>query len=269
MVELKVTKSADKSYVFFGVSNKIKYSVIITNVGDVKATCVKLKDIISKGAYFIPGTFAINGCCQDVFKLDNDISVGAIQPGSNILVTFDVEVAPYNPATEIINQAVVTYCGGDGTVKTAYSPQLIIPVIKINMCIKKTVDKYIANVGEILNYSVLIRNDSNINIDNIVFFDSLSTSVELLPASVLINLEPQYIESFNEGVPLGSLNAYSSTIISFQVKIILMPELSTIKNTGRIEFSYTISDNGIPVTSFGDSCSNQVITKVNSSSWTC
>ncbi|MBW6409253.1 DUF11 domain-containing protein [Clostridium weizhouense] len=269
MVELKVTKSADKSYVFFGISNVIKYSVVITNIGDTKATCVKLRDVISKGGYFIPGTFTVNGTCQNVFGIDNDINIGSINPGSNTLVTFDVEVVKFNPPTELINKAIVTYCDENNNIITVESPEVIIPVIKINVAMKKTVDKCIAKVGEVLSYSVLIINNSNIKIDDVVFYDELPMEVELFPASVLINLEPQYIENFNEGIALGRLNPYSSIIVNFQVKIVSLPELSVIKNMGRIEFNYTILDNQIPITSLGDTCSNEVMTKVFNSTWTC
>ncbi|AOR24018.1 DUF11 domain-containing protein [Clostridium taeniosporum] len=269
MVELKVLKSADRSYVFFGISNRIKYSISITNIGDTKATSVKVKDLMSKGAQFIPGTFTINGCCQDINGINRNINVGSIKPGSNTIITFDVEIVEYNPPSEIVNKAIVTYCDENGNVLVAESQELVIPIIKINVGMKKTVDKCTAKVGEIVSYSVLITNNSNIKIDNVVFYDSLPKEVQLLPASVLINLEPQYNENFDGGIPLGTLNAYSSIMISFQVVIVSLPNSKLLKNSSTIEFSYTILDNGIPVTSLGEACSCEVITKVLDSILQC
>ncbi|AOR24016.1 DUF11 domain-containing protein [Clostridium taeniosporum] len=269
MVDLKVVKSADKSYIFFGISNRVKYSIVITNVGDTKANCVKIRDIMSKGAYFIPGTFTINGCCTDINEINSNINIGSIKPGSNIIVTFDVEVVKYNPPSQIEDQAIVTYCDENTNILTAYSQVLTIPVIRINVGMKKTVDKCTAKVGEIVSYSVLITNNSNIKIDDVVFYDSLPEEVQLLPASVLINLEPQYNENFDGGIPLGTLNAYSSIMISFQVVIVSLPNSKLLKNSSTIEFSYTILDNGIPVTSLGEACSCEVITKVLDSILQC
>ena len=262
MVELNVSKSADRSYVFLGASNVIKYSIVIENVGDAKAIFVKVKDIMSKGAIYVPGTFAVNGCKLDVINIKKDINVGSINPGGNILVTFNVRVVIYNPPTEIINQAIVTYCDEACEVMVVESNESVIPVINVNVCAQKTVDKNCTCIGDTISYSVLIRNNGNINIDNVVFYDELSPSVELIPASVFVNMSPQYIDSFNGGLALGTINAYSSLIINFQVIVISLPITAEITNTGRIEFSYTILDNEIPVTSMGDTCTNEVITKV-------
>lgn len=269
MVELKVTKSADRSYVFLGISNRIKYSIVITNIGDEKATGIKIRDINSKGAYFILGTFMINGCNYDIINIDEDISIGSINPGANTLISFDVEITKCNPPTEIRNKAIVSYCNSDHKKVIVESEEVIIPVVNINTYIKKMVDKSTTRIGEILSYSLIIRNTSNINIDNVIFYDYLPTSVELLPASVLVNLEPQYVENLSGGIGLGTINPYSSVVVSFQVKVVSLPEPALIKNTGKIEFSYTILDNGISITSLGEGCSNQVITRVINDGWVC
>ncbi|MGG7178578.1 DUF11 domain-containing protein [Clostridium paraputrificum] len=262
MVELNVSKSADRRYVFFGISNIIKYSIVITNVGDTKATNVTVRDIMSKGAFFIPGTFTVNGCKLEVMNINKDINVGSINPGGNILVTFDVKVVVFNPPSEIVNQAIVRYCDEMGNVMVAESNELVISVIDVNVCAQKSVDRSSACIGDVISYSVFIRNNGNINIDNVVFYDDLPPSVELLPASVLVNLVPQYIDNFSGGLDLGTINAHASMIISFQVAIVSLPASGCLENIGRFEYSYTILDNGIPVTSIGDTCTNEVATRV-------
>ena len=269
MVELVVQKSADKTYVFMGLSNKIKYSVIITNIGDQKACGVRLKDIICPGVNIVKDSFSVNGCSLNIKNLNKEVSVGSIRPGSNILISYEVEISEINPPSEIINQAIVTYCDENNNMLVARSNVVTIPIINLEVSVCKSVDKAVAKIGEVLNYSVLIRNNSNIPIDNIVFYEDLLQEVELLPGSVLVNLTPQYLESFENGLPLGSLNPYSSSILSFQVKVTELPNPAIICNVARIEFTYTTVISGVPIISIGETCSNSVLTKVINKKTTC
>ncbi|MGL4772523.1 MAG: DUF11 domain-containing protein [Clostridium sp.] len=261
MIQLKVEKSADRNYVFMGTSNKIRYSVIITNTGDEIARCIKIKDVRSLGGILIPDSLTVNGVKQPICNFNNCVTLGSIKPGANILVSYDVEVVKYNPPTQIVNKAIVCYCVGDQTLEVE-SNTLTIPVynICVNMC--KSVDKSVARIGDILTYSVVIRNNSNVPVNDVTFYDNLSTSLELIPSSVLVNLTPQYLETLSGGVPIGTLNAYSSVVVNFQAKVISLPTPPVIKNVGRLEFSYTIIDVETQIVSIGDTCSNEVLTRV-------
>lgn len=271
MVVLTVEKSADKKYVFIGISNKIKYSVIITNTGTTKATCVKIKDELSFGARYIPGTFSINGAIQNIKSIDDYVSIGAIKPGSNIVISYDVEIVQCTTPKNIINQASVLYCDNNGNMQEVKSQELVIPAIQISVISNKSVDKETAKIGEILNYSVFIRNDSNIVIEDIVFFDDLNESLELLPGSFLINLNLKYVNDLSQGVELGSLNPYTGIVINFQAKVNSLPNSDVVNNTSRVEFVYTIDDIGSNVSakSVGVACSNNVITVIDNETITC
>lgn len=269
MVELKVEKFADRNYVFMGISNKIKYSIIITNIGDEIVRSIKVKDIRGTGAFFVPGSFSINGCKQNICGIDDYFSIGSIKPGSNVVISYEVEVIEFNPPSKIINQAVVTYHDENNIILEIASKELEIPVVNININICKVVDKSIVKVGEVISYSVLISNKSNIQIDDVIFYDDLSEALQVIPSSVLVNTEEIYPESLSSGIKLGTINAYSSKVISFQAIVIRLPNPPCISNIGRIEFMYTVSDGGILVTSIGEACSNKVVIKVLNEVITC
>lgn len=265
MVNLRITKSSNVSYLFLGASNRIIYSLVIENLGDSKATCVRVKDILEENARIIPDTVKVNGCADDVLLCDMSISVGNIEPGGNSIITYEVEVSKKCIKSSIANKAVVSYCdnecGKSCNKFVEESNLLVVPIIDIDVKLKKSVDKVCAKVGEILSYTMIIRNDSNIILDDVVLNDKISSDLELYPASVLINGVPQYLENLNN-INLGSLNPYSSIIVQFKGKVLRMPENNTIKNEATLTFEYTVLENGIEIESEGTACSNQVCTRI-------
>lgn len=262
MIKLKVEKIADRDYIFMGVSNRVKYSVIITNIGNTIARCIKVKDVSSEGAFFVKGSFSVNGCNHDICDIGKFFSIGALKPGSNIVISYEIEIIRCNPPASVVNKAIVTYCDENNIILEVASNKLDLPIINVAANICKTVDKDIAKVGEIISYSLLVTNNGNIDIKDVVLYDELSGEVELLPMSVLINTEKIYPETLNKGINLGTIGAHSSKVVSFQVVIRCMPDSMIIMNTARIEFVYTVSNGEILVNSVGETCSNKVSTKV-------
>lgn len=271
MVNLNVVKSADRQYVFLGMSNKIRYSIIITNTGTSKAIYTKLRDFLGEGACFIPGSMTINGCKQNVLGLDYDISLGAIPPGGNTIISFEVKITPGANISQITNQAVVIYCDEEGNVGEVVSNLLVLPVIKISVCIQKTADKTKVMVGEVISYSVMIRNESNLPIENVIFYDEVSPSLEILPGTVMINMTPQFIVDFTNGLDLGTLQPHSSVVVSFQAQVISYPIGGIITNCARVEYEYTVilADVPEPIVSIGEACSDLVKTCVVNETITC
>lgn len=260
MIKLNIEKSANKNYVLLRTCNKIKYFVKITNIGDSKAKSVRIKDYLSCGAGYISGTFEMNGHFQKVSEIDKFVCIGSIKPGASVVISYEVEIKEHNTPSYIYNRALVSYCDEFNFEYNASSEELTIPVIKIEVEAYKSVDKITANEGDILNYAVVIKNNSNVPIKNIIFYDELDKNLELVPNSVLINSQVQPIEDFNNGINLGDLNAYSSLIIRFQAKIKPIESTVRIWNQARIEFIYLVNDGGIIATSFGETCTNKVST---------
>ena len=103
------------------------------------------------------------------------ISVGNIEPGGNSIITYEVEVSKKCIKSSIANKAVVSYCdnecGKSCNKFVEESNLLVVPIIDIDVKLKKSVDKVCAKVGEILSYTMIIRNDSNIILDDVVLND--------------------------------------------------------------------------------------------------
>lgn len=268
MVNLNVQKYADRSYLFIRTSNVIRYSIIITNTGDSPATCVTLRDVISNGAHVICDSITIDACKVKNIYNSRGISVGTIAAGGNKIVTFEVEVDENCPPDSVTNKVIVSYCDENNNTVEIESNSLTIPIISIDVDLKKIVSSISAKVGDVLSYTVIIRNNSNIAINDVVLYDDLPSNVTLLPATVIVNGIVQYTDNLN-GLGIGTINARSSAILIFQVKIESTENNSFIKNCSNVEYSYSVLELGNTIVSYGKACSNKVITKVSKRKCLC
>ncbi|MGL4367234.1 MAG: hypothetical protein ACRCTQ_02980 [Brevinemataceae bacterium] len=264
MERLKVEISADRKYSFINMSNKIKYSVIITNLGVEKVTNVKIKNFFSLGANYIPGTFSINGNIQNIEVIENFINIGSINSNANILISYYVEIVECNPPSQICSNAIVLYSDGYGVDNLVCSPDLYVSAIKLDIKMQLDSDKKISKIGDVVTFSALIRNNSNIAIGNIKFFNDSVEYLELIPSSILINNTEKYMGNLNEGICAGYLNTYSSLIISFQQIIKKIPRNNVISSRGNITFNYGVLDNYVLSISKGESFSNIINIKIES-----
>lgn len=272
MVDLQVIKSANTSYVFLKSSNKLLYSILIINNGDSRATGVKVKDIIDCNGKLIAGSVNVDGCNNNVLLSDMSISVGVIEPGGSSVVTYEVEVSKKSINKTISNKALVSYsdlcCGSCCNKFVVESNLLTIPVINVDVKVKKLVDKSCARVGEVLSYTLLIRNDSNISIQNVILNDYLQKDLQLFPGSIVVNGIPDNIANL-EDIDLGTINAYSTLIIQFKAKVLSIPICSSVKNLASLNFEYKVLDNYVEIVANGTSCSNEVFTRILEKNYIC
>lgn len=262
MVKLQVTKTADVTYLFYPSNNTIKYSIIVTNIGDEVAYSIKVRDLISQQVYINLDSIKLNGCTQGGYNLTSGISIGSLNPGANSIISFEIYIDKNNIPNNIYNKALVSYLDCQNNVFTVESNELAIPIINIDVCTSKKVDKKVAQIGDVLEYYILIKNNSTIAINDVIFYDIMSSCGQIIPSSVIIGSKVRFLSNLNNGVNIGTINANSSLVITFQVAVTCMCSPSTMSNVAKLNYSYTILDNGVPVTSIGESTSNTVLTKI-------
>ena len=262
MINLQITKSANKNYLFPQVCNLLRFSINIENLGDETAYRITIRNVLNKDAYFIPGTLYINGKKQKNSCPISPIYINSLAPGENISINYDIEFNDRCVLDEIQDKVVISYFNLNNIRYSSSNDDLIIPIIRLNICVSKTVDKKCACIGDVINYSIIIRNSGNIPIDNVVFYDDLPPYLSLAPASVLLNGIPQYLESFAGGWPIGTINPNVSVVISFNVQILNTIDICSILNSAKIKYDYTILDRDILNSSIGETTSCIVCTKL-------
>lgn len=262
MEGLTAVKNADKNYVFLPTSNVIQYSILLTNNYSFTVSQVEVLDALDTNVKYVSGSTMINGSCSRGSDPTQGICIGYIEAGGNAIVTFEVAVDKDCPPNFLINKAKVIFRDTNNNLLSVETNELIIPVIDIDVCVRKSTEEKFVQVGKVVDYSVVVRNNSNIDIYDATFYDNLDSKLSLLPETVRINNIQKYIASFSSGYNLGIIKANSSLIITFKAIVNCLGNPPIIKNKAELVYKYAVVDNGIVVTSKGKAKSNEVMNKI-------
>ena len=269
MTILQATKSANQEFVFItNKPEKLTYTIILRNESDCLYQNVIVTDVICHGAVFIPNSFSLNGVCLPGANPNCGVDIGSLPKGKMAVVTFDIEICPQSPPEQIDNFATITYndCCNDGNVVCVETNVISTQIAYLCVNLTKTVDKCTANKNDILNYSILIENNSNIPIDSIRLFDMLPPELTILPQTLLVNGN-KIRGDLSQGVNLGTLCAGCIYIVVFQARIDCVPYSMKLNNMATATFEYSIYLDDNIMTACGSQNSNVVSTSVGPNSF--
>ncbi|PFU35761.1 hypothetical protein COK86_30515, partial [Bacillus cereus] len=80
-----------------------------TNQGTIPATDVTITDSLPPGTTFVTNSVTLNNIPQPGVSPITGISVGTVNPGQTVTVTFQVQITAIPPNGKIENTASVTY----------------------------------------------------------------------------------------------------------------------------------------------------------------
>lgn len=268
-VNFTFTKAVDKAYAQVG--DALAYTMEITNTGNIPLTNVTFYDYLPSSLTFITGQVYVNGVNQPTYNPYTGFSLITIHPGDNVRVSIGATVNSVPDAGYIVNSADFVYTyqlnpTSEVITQTATSNQVRTYVVDGRVTITKAVDKSVAKVGDVLNYSFNISNVGNVNAINLSFIDLVPTGATFVAGSVLVNGVSQPTYNPNTGFALIDLAAGQVVTVAFNATVTSVPTPNTIINTGSVTFSYVLAPNTPPLTS--TVTSNQVVTTVNTHSST-
>lgn len=263
MIDIRVYETSNKNYLMSCLPDTVEYSLAISNMGDEEAhnVCVNidlddcLKLIIDESNQSI----GIN-CNQNNISL----VIPSILPQKTIYVTYTAQFNQCCKDDYIQNIINVKYkdamCSGynfnvEGTK---------IPIIRIDVCTRKSADKVCASKGDTLRYSVNIKNNSNVDITNVIFYDTLPAMLTLKENTIFINGVPAQVESLSNGVNLGTISKNTTLIIEFETTIPNNSLACIVCNRALVEYEYAVQYNSTIIKSIGESESNNICTKIMS-----
>ncbi|MGL5648360.1 MAG: isopeptide-forming domain-containing fimbrial protein [Clostridium sp.] len=266
----EVTKTAIQ---FATINQVITYTLKIPNTGNVPVNSVMVTDIIPSNTSFVIGSIKINGN-PGTGTPDIGIPVGTIAAGTTTTVTFDIKVNSYPPVNPMVNTADVSY---KYTVDPA-APNSVSKIVTSNEAettvnyadligangenFVKTVDKAYAKVGDIITYTLILKNTGNVFANNIVVTDVIPAGATFIPGSLLVAGTPSGGNPA-VGISVPKIAPGQDLEINFSATIDSIPVPNPIVNKGTVAYKYTI-DPAVPNGASGNGDSNSVTTQVNS-----
>ncbi|MBN1040378.1 DUF11 domain-containing protein, partial [Clostridium botulinum] len=267
--DLRIGKSVDKTYA--DKADTLNYTIGLNNIGNTTINNVIVVDTIPTGTTFVNNSVSINGTIINSVNPQSGIQIGSIPPGGTSVVQFKVNinnaVAP-NIITPIINNAVSNYnYNVDAQVifDSRISNDAITNVSFANFnsldgSFVKAVDKTVGTLGDILTYTINIKNTGNATAQNVLFTDPVPLGTTLVPESFIVNGTTQSINP-GSGVPLGNITPLGTATVIFKVNVTSLPSPNPIPNTANLVYSYNVNPELTPVN--GNSNTNTVFTQIN------
>ncbi|MGG5462111.1 hypothetical protein ACQZHJ_11115 [Clostridium sp. B9] len=230
------------------VGEEIEYTISFTNTGSVDAENIVIIDPVRNGTSLVDGSLNVNvpytGDLNSGIVLTNSVA-----PGETIIISYRLLVEEIPSPNPITNKAIVTYNYTVDPVKPPVDKEsesnevqvLVNPVSIEKICTPEEV-----TLGYVISYNFTIRNMSDIEINNLIFFDILPEGVEFVEGSfrgaVSNNVTANDLVN---GVKIGSIGARKNKSLSFKGKIISLPCSLEFNNSASLTYDITLSSSEV------------------------
>lgn len=226
---IKIEKTADKET--YKVKETITYTIKVTNTGNVNLTNVKVTESMD-------GDFDLKNVA--ILTVDGKtVNIGTLAVGESKTFTFKAIVPANAKNNEKIRNTVKVTTDEDVTDKDTVDVKVKVPEEKKDkpsLDITKTANKTTYNPGETITYTIKVKNDGNITLEDIDVIETLSGTWSNLSGNVRVK------DSMT--VVIDKLKAGESETMTFTFKISDDAKGNTsIKNIVKAkEYDYDLND---------------------------
>lgn len=192
-------------------------------------------------------------------NLKSGVDVGALDVGEtkSLNVTARVlsplSINPFKNVVTGVFQVLIDSSLPSVTITQQAQENMEINVYNPKLTLIKSANKTITAVGEIVTYTITAINDGNIELNNIVINDLLSSELKFIVGSIKIDNISQLDSSIISEVNIGLLSICQSKIITFDVEVISQGT-GTINNISTSIFQFQSNLTKSPIS--GTSTSN-------------
>lgn len=261
-------KSVDKSYAQLG--DTLTYTLTLKNTGNIDALNLLIKDRIPDYTKMVDGSVVIDGTSEQNLNPEVGINIASLAPGKTITIEFKVDVLQVPPNDKVENIGLVSYefinQPGKPSVKSTGSSNRVTTFINTvdfsGDNFKKSASAEYVAIGDIIKYSFNIANKGNIPAENVIFKDTIPEGAEFITGSIVLNGIKIPAGNPEEGINLQKIDPNQVNKLSFDVKVINIPDVNPMPDTGVLTYTSRINPNMLPIQSV--STSNTVYSQVNS-----
>ncbi|MGE6226563.1 DUF7507 domain-containing protein [Paenibacillus chitinolyticus] len=223
------------------VGDTVTYTLTAANTGSIRAAAT-LTDPIPAGSTFVTGSVTVNGTSLPAANPATGFSIGNIDAGGGVVtVTFQTIVTAVPAGGRLIDQGTVSYTFSPPDGRTlsgsAVSNTLSIPVSAPNVTVVKTAGSTDAVVGDTLTYTITATNNGITAVTGVVVSDPIPGGSSFVTGSVTVNGTAVPAANPATGVPVASIAAGSSAVVTFRVNVTTVPSPAQLSNQATVSFS--------------------------------
>lgn len=244
--ELDAVKSVNKFAAVVG--DTLTYTVKVSNTGNVSTDAVMF-DLVPVGTVFVPNSIKIDGIAVPGADPNNGVGIGTIAPGQSKTISFDVTVITLPDPPEVVNFARIEF---EYIVNPDEPPRskevdtnaVLTRIEEVGLELIKSADKDYVIKGDIITYTVAIKNTGTVPLNNVIFKDPIPNGTSFVENSFKIDGVVVPGANPENGVNIGTVNPGQTINVSFSVKYEFRPCPPIIRNLSFAEFNYRIVSSG-------------------------
>ncbi|MGL4850379.1 MAG: DUF7507 domain-containing protein [Clostridium sp.] len=241
------------------IGTTVTYTLSLTNTGNTVAKNVIVSDTVPVGSTFIPNTVKVNGSVVPGADPNLGIDLGNINAGQTVTVIFQTMTVSIPPSKSLVDTPKVTYSytvdpsipdtnvtGGGNTVTIPVNHASISPT---DGGFVKLQDPSFVTVGDTVTYTMIAKNTGSVPANNVKVTDTLDPSLQFVTGSVKVNNVSNASANPNTGITVGTLNPNAIATITFNAKVITVPNPNPILNQAKVSYNYNVDPNTVVTTS--------------------
>lgn len=253
------------------IGDTVTYTTRLTNVGNMSASNVLVKDTPITGTSFIDGSVTVNGASMPGVNPYTGFTLSSpIAAGTTTIVTYNDLVNSLPAKEKIDNNATVPYQYIVTTEQGPITDTKVSNTVEtlsyyVCMSMSETVDLSCATIGDTIYYTTTITNSGNISATNNLFTSNIQSDTTFVTGSVTINgvSYPSYnpINGFN----IGTICAGNTAQVCFAVTVNSLPSGNLVYNNSNLSYNYLPNPTGNTI--IESILSNTVETTINKTSY--
>ncbi|MEG1147268.1 MAG: DUF3794 domain-containing protein [Niameybacter sp.] len=242
---MAVTKTSSPTNV--AVGEPLVYTMKVTNTGDIALDNVVVTDEL-------PTSFQVQqiqvGGVTVTGDIRTGINIGTLAIGQTVVVTItviiqaDVNISTFKNVVNVVAEATVDTTRPEEPVQATATDQTGVNIYNPKLVLVKSVDKQYAVIGDVVTYTIKVTNQgstvlSNVNLDNVVISDILSSDLSFVSNSVMLNGKVMLNVSILNGINIGTLAVGQTVTLQFQAQV-MSDKVTPIENTVQGQYAYTL-----------------------------
>lgn len=230
LAQISLVRTQSQSTAWVG--DKVTHTLTVTNNGASPLSSILLSDIVDSRLTVDPSTITVNGV-GGIGSLTN-IALPDLQPGGTATIVYTGTVNSAGDGSDLVNTATVN--GQTVDIKTvtdsaSISTTLVASPITGTSAVK-TVSRPWAQVGDELTYQIILTNTSSSSFTGATLQDIVDSNLQVIGGAITVNGQP--VSGSLSNLNLGQLAANSTTVISFRVRVVSIPQSGVVTDVATV-----------------------------------
>ncbi|MEG0844423.1 MAG: hypothetical protein RSD22_09290 [Romboutsia sp.] len=240
---INLTKTVSDSEI--AVNDIITYKVRVVNTSQDRLKDIIIMDLLPNYCEFVSGSIKIDNKMKIDINIISGVYLPTLAPAESKIIAFDVKIIQ-KPSNMSLSKSVAEYkvCNyDDKESRYSYSNTCELVIREPSLLIAKACDKEEALLNSILNFTIDIYNNGELDLLNLFMVEDTPAILEIVPSSFMINGIIVNNVDLKQGVLIGDIEKSTHINIKYSLKVVSSSLKSRVECSTDINYKYLASNN--------------------------